>query len=245
MSNEQVAPETKGVAVKMLTTIDLGPEIEGMAGRQLRMRMVTIAPGGVSARFTIIKTDPGPSTSCKERSPTIEMVWIRTMGRAWAGPRTETPCTGWRTGERFRRWKSRSISSARTRRFVQRGFAKQPTIEPGIENRREGASLRTRPMRGDDARQGGNLLPGMQMASRPRRPMGLRPLLRNGMEHVLDARRLPWLHLQMAKNPMPLLRQIFPARGVVPLPAGAGDFGFAIGDIHLGSVGWVREATHR
>jgi len=38
MSNEQVAPETKGVTVKLLATVDLGPEIEGMAGRQLRMR---------------------------------------------------------------------------------------------------------------------------------------------------------------------------------------------------------------
>lgn len=31
MSNEQVAPETKGVTVQLLATIDLGPEIEGMA----------------------------------------------------------------------------------------------------------------------------------------------------------------------------------------------------------------------
>ena len=50
MSNEQVAPETKGVTVKLLATVDLGPEIEGMAGRQLRMRMVTIEPGGVFGR---------------------------------------------------------------------------------------------------------------------------------------------------------------------------------------------------
>jgi hypothetical protein len=42
MSSEQVAPETKGVTVKLLATVDLGPEIEGMAGRQLRMRMVTV-----------------------------------------------------------------------------------------------------------------------------------------------------------------------------------------------------------
>ena len=47
MSNEQMAPETKGVTVQLLGTVDLGPEIEGMAGRQLRMRMVTIEPGGV------------------------------------------------------------------------------------------------------------------------------------------------------------------------------------------------------
>jgi hypothetical protein len=42
MSKEQMAPETKGVTVKPLAVLDLGPEIEGMAGRQLRMRMVTI-----------------------------------------------------------------------------------------------------------------------------------------------------------------------------------------------------------
>lgn len=47
MSNEQVAPETMGVAVELLATVDLGPEIQGMEGRQLRMRMVTMAPGGV------------------------------------------------------------------------------------------------------------------------------------------------------------------------------------------------------
>ncbi len=41
MSNEQVKHETKGVTVKVLATVDLGLEIEGMAGRQFRMRMVT------------------------------------------------------------------------------------------------------------------------------------------------------------------------------------------------------------
>ena len=80
MSNEQAAPETKGVTVKLLATVDLGPEIEGMAGRQLRMRMVT-----------------------------IEMESLRTMGREWAGQRIGTPHTGLRTEERFRRWRSRSI----------------------------------------------------------------------------------------------------------------------------------------
>jgi quercetin dioxygenase-like cupin family protein len=47
MSNEQVAHETKGVTVKLLAAVDLGLEIEGMAGRQLRMRMVTFEPGAV------------------------------------------------------------------------------------------------------------------------------------------------------------------------------------------------------
>ncbi|MCU7249845.1 cupin [Pseudomonas koreensis] len=47
MSNERPAPETQGVTVQLLATIDLGTEIEGMAGRQLRMRLVTIESGGV------------------------------------------------------------------------------------------------------------------------------------------------------------------------------------------------------
>ncbi len=47
MSKEPVAHETRGVAVQVLGTVDLAGEIEGMEGRQLRMRMVTIEPGGV------------------------------------------------------------------------------------------------------------------------------------------------------------------------------------------------------
>ena len=47
MGKEESVPEIKGVAVELLATVDLGPEIGGMAGRQLRMRRVTIAPGGV------------------------------------------------------------------------------------------------------------------------------------------------------------------------------------------------------
>jgi len=47
MSDDEATPETKGVTVELLGTVDLGPEIEGMAGRQLRMRMVTMVPGGV------------------------------------------------------------------------------------------------------------------------------------------------------------------------------------------------------
>ena len=47
MSNEEMAPETRGVSVQELATVELADEIEGMAGHQLRMRMVTIEPGGV------------------------------------------------------------------------------------------------------------------------------------------------------------------------------------------------------
>ncbi len=59
MSSEQVAPATKGVTVKLLATVDLGLEIEGMAGRQLRMRMVTIEPGGVLVPLHDHKDRPG------------------------------------------------------------------------------------------------------------------------------------------------------------------------------------------
>jgi quercetin dioxygenase-like cupin family protein len=59
MSNKQAAPETKGVTVTLLAALDLGPEIEGMAGRQLRMRMVTFEPGAVFGPLHDHKDRPG------------------------------------------------------------------------------------------------------------------------------------------------------------------------------------------
>ncbi len=59
MSDDRVVPETKGVTVKLLGTVDLGPEIEGMAGRQLRMRMVTFEPGAVFGPLHDHKDRPG------------------------------------------------------------------------------------------------------------------------------------------------------------------------------------------
>jgi quercetin dioxygenase-like cupin family protein len=59
MKNEQTENETKGVTVELLSEFDLGPEIEGMAGRQLRMRMVTIEPGGVFGPIHDHKDRPG------------------------------------------------------------------------------------------------------------------------------------------------------------------------------------------
>lgn len=45
---QQDAPtQTQGVAIKQLDTIDLGPEIQGMTGRQFRMRLITVQPGGI------------------------------------------------------------------------------------------------------------------------------------------------------------------------------------------------------
>lgn len=59
MSEKQASPETKGVTVQLLSTMDLGPEIEGMEGRQLRMRRVTIEPGGVFGPMHDHKDRPG------------------------------------------------------------------------------------------------------------------------------------------------------------------------------------------
>jgi quercetin dioxygenase-like cupin family protein len=59
MSDEQVAPETKGVTAEVLATVDLGPEIEGMAGRQLRLRMFRFEPGAVFGPLHDHKDRPG------------------------------------------------------------------------------------------------------------------------------------------------------------------------------------------
>jgi hypothetical protein len=44
MSSEQVAPGRRGVTVKLLVAVDLGPEIEGMADR------AAVAPVGPGAQ---------------------------------------------------------------------------------------------------------------------------------------------------------------------------------------------------
>jgi quercetin dioxygenase-like cupin family protein len=59
MSEEQASPETKGVTSELLATVDLGPEIEGMSGRQFRMRMFTFAPGSVLGPIHDHKERPG------------------------------------------------------------------------------------------------------------------------------------------------------------------------------------------
>lgn len=47
MTSERAAHVTTGVTSQVLATVDLAGEIEGLEGRQLRLRMVTIEPGGV------------------------------------------------------------------------------------------------------------------------------------------------------------------------------------------------------
>ncbi len=47
MVTEPATPATSGVSVELLGQVDLDADIPGMQGRVLRMRMVTIEPGGV------------------------------------------------------------------------------------------------------------------------------------------------------------------------------------------------------
>jgi quercetin dioxygenase-like cupin family protein len=47
LGNAQEAPkDNKGYTASKTTVVDLGPEFPGMAGRQLRLRLLTIEPGG-------------------------------------------------------------------------------------------------------------------------------------------------------------------------------------------------------
>lgn len=59
MTDNQPAPETQGVTSELLATLDLGPEIKGMEGRQLRMRRVTMEPGGVFGPIHDHRDRPG------------------------------------------------------------------------------------------------------------------------------------------------------------------------------------------
>ena len=59
MSLERPTPEATGVSVEVLATVDLAGEIEGLDGRQLRMRLVTMEPGGIFGPVHDHKGRPG------------------------------------------------------------------------------------------------------------------------------------------------------------------------------------------
>ena len=59
MSDDRAAPDTRGVTTELLATVDLGPEIEGLGGRYLRLRRVTIEPGGVFGPIHDHRDRPG------------------------------------------------------------------------------------------------------------------------------------------------------------------------------------------
>jgi quercetin dioxygenase-like cupin family protein len=58
MSDDAVPP-TQGVTQELLGSVDLGPEIEGMDGRELRMRLFTFEPGAVFGPMHDHKGRPG------------------------------------------------------------------------------------------------------------------------------------------------------------------------------------------
>jgi quercetin dioxygenase-like cupin family protein len=94
MGNERVAPESRGISTQLLATVDLGPEIEGMAGRQLRMRLVTFAPGGVF----------GPIHDHKDRPGTV-YVLQGTITDHRGGVATDYgPGVGWREDRNTTHW---------------------------------------------------------------------------------------------------------------------------------------------
>ena len=59
MSDDDVVPETTGVKAEVLATVDLGSEIEGMAGWLFRMRRFTFEPGAVFGPMHDHKGRPG------------------------------------------------------------------------------------------------------------------------------------------------------------------------------------------
>lgn len=94
MSSEETVPETVGVTSALLATVDLGAEIEGMAGRQLRMRMFTFEPGAVF----------GPMHDHKDR-PGIVYVLQGTITDHRNGVATDYgPGVGWPEDRNTRHW---------------------------------------------------------------------------------------------------------------------------------------------
>lgn len=101
-------PKTKGLKSTPKQAVDLGPEIQGMAGRQLRLRVLTLQPGGqirlhshknrpavlyvLEGAFTIISADgtekvlkagdtssaTGETSHWGRNTGTVAAVWVMT-----------------------------------------------------------------------------------------------------------------------------------------------------------------------
>ena len=83
MSHKDTAPETQGVTVELLSIVDLGPEIAGMDGRLLRMRIdrpgtVFIIEGTITDHRNGIATDYGPGVGWPEAHNTVH--WLENRG---------------------------------------------------------------------------------------------------------------------------------------------------------------------
>jgi quercetin dioxygenase-like cupin family protein len=92
-TGQQPGPtETKGMKASPPTALDLGPEIESVEGRQLRLRVVTLEPGGVVGVHTH-KGRPGVAyvlqgTLTEHR----DGGWVeeRRQGESWTEDKTVT-----------------------------------------------------------------------------------------------------------------------------------------------------------
>ena len=83
---QNTAPtENKGVSVSQPTALDLTNEVDSVAGRQLRMRTVTLAPGGVVAlhshngRPAVATVVQGTLTEHRDNGEVVE----RHQGDSW------------------------------------------------------------------------------------------------------------------------------------------------------------------
>ena len=109
-ANAQQTPptKTKGLKATPKEAVDLGPEIQGMTGRQLRLRLISLEPGGATrlhshknrpavlyvleGSFTIISADgrekvlragdtssaTGNTTHWVRNTETVPVVWVMT-----------------------------------------------------------------------------------------------------------------------------------------------------------------------
>ncbi len=106
---QQTPPtEKKGVSGVKLQAVDLGPEIEGMEGRQLRLRKVTFEPGGHAGihshkdRPGVVYVLQGTVIDHRDGAATEYRAGER-------GSRIRTRITGLRTRGQSRRWSSPAI----------------------------------------------------------------------------------------------------------------------------------------
>ncbi len=145
----------------LLSAIDLGPELEGMAGTRIedadgdhgtRWRLRTASRPRESARHGVhpARDDHGPPRCGRPRN----------MGRERAGPRTRTPRTGSRTGNDagggdLGRHRQATVSVV----VIGGGQAGLATSHELTLNGVEARGARADPSRGDVARSLGQLLP--------------------------------------------------------------------------------------
>jgi quercetin dioxygenase-like cupin family protein len=126
MGDEGAGAQTRGVTVELLATLDLGPEIEGMAGRQLRMRLVTFEPGAVY----------GPMHDHKDR-PGMVYVLHGTITDHRNGVATEyRPGPGWPEDAGTLHWLENRGTTTATEISIDIVRGQEPGVQPMAEGER-------------------------------------------------------------------------------------------------------------